>query len=72
MKYPIRLLTVLAVLSLGSFAFAGNPDKKAEPACGCGAACKCTDGGKDCTCKHDKKADKKEKKEKKEKKDKES
>ncbi len=67
MKTPIRLLTALVVLSLGSFAYAGDKSadaKKAEPACSCGEKCKCTKDGKACACKahkDEKKSDDKKK-----------
>lgn len=63
MKTTLRLITALTVLSLGAFAYAGdNKDKKSDPACACGDACKCTKDGKACACKADKKDEKKDEK----------
>lgn len=61
MKNTLRFVAVLVALSFGAFAYAGDAakDKKAEPACSCGEKCKCTKDGKACTCKAEKKADKK-------------
>jgi hypothetical protein len=66
MKHSLRLLAALALLSLGSLAYAGDAakDKKADPACGCGEKCQCTKDGKACACKGPKAEPKKDEKKK--------
>jgi hypothetical protein len=56
MKSIVRLVSILAALSLGAFAYAS--DKKAEACKDCKDCAECCKDGKECGCKAEKKAEK--------------